>query len=93
LSADHNNLADTHNANGNTCEDCHGDGPKKPVPMQKCLSCHKSYAKVATRTQDLDPNPHDSHLIDLACTKCHQGHKPQVNYCQTCHADMEFKKK
>ena len=85
-------LADAHQALEVTCENCHGTGPKKTVPMEKCLSCHVSYAKVAAQTAALEPNPHDNHLIDLECSKCHQGHKPLVNYCRTCHAGMEFKK-
>lgn len=85
-------LADKHKALGLSCEDCHGSGLKKAVPMEKCLGCHESYAKVAERTKELLPNPHDNHLIDLECSKCHLGHKPQANYCQTCHVDMEFKR-
>jgi fumarate reductase flavoprotein subunit len=85
-------LADKHKALGLSCDACHGTGKKKAVPMEKCLGCHESYPKVAERTKQLEPNPHDNHLVDLECSKCHQGHKPQVNYCQTCHADMEFRK-
>lgn len=85
-------LSEQHKAAGLGCNDCHGTGEKKPVPMSKCLECHESYAKVAARTQHVDPNPHQSHLVDLPCTKCHLGHKPRVIYCMTCHSDMEFKK-
>jgi fumarate reductase flavoprotein subunit len=86
-------LSNQHIDLGLTCESCHGTGEKKPVTMEKCLSCHESYAAVAEKTKDLGPNPHDNHLAGLDCTKCHQGHKPQVVYCQTCHAGMEFRKK
>jgi hypothetical protein len=86
-------LADRHKDLGLACDSCHGSGPKKAVTAEQCIGCHESYAKVAERTIDLEPNPHDNHLIDLECTKCHLGHKPQVNYCRTCHADMEFIKK
>jgi len=85
-------LADRHKDVGLTCDACHGDGPQKPVTMSKCLACHESYAKIAERTKELEPNPHDNHLIDLECTKCHIGHKTQENYCRSCHADMEFTK-
>lgn len=84
-------LADIHKEAGLGCKDCHGTGAKKLVPMEKCLTCHESYVKVAERTKELYPNPHDNHMIDLKCTKCHQGHNAQVNYCQTCHVDMTFK--
>ena len=85
-------VANLHKTLGLSCQDCHGEGEKKPVGMSKCLSCHESYAKVAERTKKLEPNPHDNHLIDLSCTKCHLGHKPKVIYCRNCHEDMEFKK-
>ena len=84
-------LADIHKEAGLGCEDCHGTGAKKLVPMEKCLTCHESYVKVAERTKELYPNPHDNHMIDRECTKCHKGHTAQVNYCQTCHVDMTFK--
>lgn len=86
-------LADTHKANGVSCEDCHGKGPKKALEMEKCLECHESYAKVAERTKGLKPNPHDSHLLELDCTSCHHSHKAFELYCNTCHGDMTFEKK
>jgi fumarate reductase flavoprotein subunit len=86
-------LAELHKEAGLTCDACHGNGPKKPPTMTQCLGCHESYAKVAERTKNLEPNPHDNHLIDLECTKCHLGHKAQVIYCRTCHSEMEFVKK
>ncbi|WP_005036826.1 cytochrome c3 family protein [Holophaga foetida] len=84
-------LANRHKDAGIACEDCHGKGPKKAVAAETCLGCHESYPKVAERTARLKPNPHENHLIDLDCDKCHQGHKPQENYCLTCHSEMEFK--
>lgn len=86
-------LADRHKAAGLTCEECHGSGPKQAVGGEKCLSCHESYQKVAQRTARLRPNPHDNHLIDLECTKCHQGHKAQENYCNSCHSDLVFEER
>lgn len=86
-------LADRHKTAGLTCEDCHGSGIKQAVGGEKCLGCHESYQKVAQRTARLKPNPHDNHLIDLECTKCHQGHKTQENYCNTCHSDLVFEKR
>jgi fumarate reductase flavoprotein subunit len=83
-------LADRHKDAGLACADCHGQGPKKPVEMATCLGCHESYRKVAERTGKWTPNPHDNHLVDLECTKCHLGHKAQENYCETCHSEMAF---
>jgi DnaJ-class molecular chaperone len=82
--------ADRHRAHKVSCEDCHGKGPKKAVEMKQCFQCHGSYAKVAGKTKDLSPNPHDSHLGELECDVCHVGHKPNQFYCKTCHADMEI---
>jgi len=86
-------LADRHKAAGLSCEDCHGKGPRKPLTTATCLGCHESYPKVAERTAKLHPNPHENHLIDLDCGLCHLGHKPQENYCLTCHEEMSFKPK
>ena len=85
-------LADRHQTRGLVCANCHRSGSKKTVSMKRCLACHESYAKVAERTKSLVPNPHDSHLTDLECSKCHLGHSSQENYCLTCHEEMEFKK-
>ena len=86
-------LANRHKDAGLSCEDCHGKGPRKPLQTADCLGCHESYPKVAERTAKLHPNPHDNHLIDLDCGLCHKGHKPQENYCLTCHEEMSFKPK
>lgn len=85
-------LADGHKAQGLACENCHGTPRTSTVRMEACLKCHGSYATVAARTKNLQPNPHDNHVIDLECSKCHQGHKPLTNYCLTCHAGMEFER-
>lgn len=86
-------VADLHKAQGVSCEDCHDKGPRKVVEMEKCLTCHESYPKVAERTKGLKPNPHDSHLMELDCLSCHHGHKAFELYCSTCHGDMKFEKK
>lgn len=82
-----------HIAKGMDCTACHdGDGPKKPVTGEKCLSCHQSFDEVAKRTQDMDPNPHDNHqtLQNISCTECHKGHTKDVVFCQQCHGDMKL---
>lgn len=86
-------LADKHKIAGISCTDCHGNAPKQDIEWDKCLGCHETYAAVAKRTAGLKPNPHDNHLVDLDCLKCHQGHKPQENYCNTCHKDLKFEKR
>lgn len=86
-------LADRHKNSGLTCEACHDTNPKQAVEGDKCLGCHENSAAVAKRTINLQPNPHSNHLLDIDCTKCHVGHKAQVNYCQNCHSEMVFEKK
>ncbi len=82
--------ADRHKAIGVSCDACHGAGTRNTVEMKQCFQCHGSYAKVAEKTKDLKPNPHDSHAVDLECNLCHVGHKPFENYCGTCHKDMKI---
>ena len=53
--------------------------------MTVCLGCHGDYGKVAAKTDKLDPNPHDSHLGEIDCGKCHHAHKASVNICNPCH--------
>lgn len=90
--ADGPQLVDVHKAKGYTCVDCHGEGPKKAVTKEKCQSCHGSYAELAKKTADLEPNPHYNHAIDIDCGRCHRMHEASVIYCQTCHAGLTFVK-
>jgi cytochrome c nitrite reductase small subunit len=46
--------------------------------------------KVAAKTEKLDPNPHDSHLGEMDCGKCHHSHKASENACAACH-QMDMK--
>jgi fumarate reductase flavoprotein subunit len=84
--------ADRHVARGMDCAGCHGEGVKKPVKGDKCLTCHESYDAVAKRTKDMDPNPHDNHqtLAGIDCTECHKGHKQDEVFCMQCHSDKKF---
>jgi hypothetical protein len=88
-------LSDRHLQRGTTCVDCHG--PSRPgkgtlVEMATCMKCHGEYDKVAERTKNLGKrNPHDSHIGQLDCTVCHQGHLPAELYCTKCHADLDLK--
>ena len=79
-------LGDAHKVRGIDCSGCHKESPPKHnVPMAVCLGCHGDYGKVAAKTKKLDPNPHDSHLGEFDCGKCHHAHKASVNACNACH--------
>ena len=79
-------LAEKHKDRGTGCSGCHKENPpKQDVPMAVCLGCHGDYWKVAAKTDKLDPKPHNSHLGEIDCGKCHHAHKPSVNFCNKCH--------
>jgi fumarate reductase flavoprotein subunit len=79
-------LAEKHKSREIDCSGCHKESlPKQTVPMAACLGCHGDYRKVAAKTGKLDPNPHDSHLGEFDCGKCHHAHKASVNACAACH--------
>jgi len=85
--------AELHIDMGLQCESCHGDGKKGPVDSDKCLECHKSFAAVAVKTQDMKPNPHANHMVDsgeLECTQCHHGHEQMTVICLRCHQNFTF---
>ena len=84
-------LADRHVERGVNCQSCHGQSAPAKVPMQTCLGCHGgSYAKLASRTEDRDMNFHASHIDEVNCSECHQGHRQSQLVCNQCH---EFKVK
>jgi len=84
-------LAYKHKNRGMDCSGCHKESPpKQDVSMEVCLGCHEDYWKVAAKTNKLDPNPHDSHLGEVECGKCHHAHKASVNACNECH-QMDMK--
>ena len=88
LAADQHFLADRHVAKGVKCESCHNPGAasSKNVTPQNCLKCHGgSYEKLAEQTAGGDINYHNTHLGPIACTECHQGHKPPKLVCDQCH--------
>ena len=78
-------LAGKHKAMGVDCEGCHKGAPGKPPPMTACLNCHGTYEQLAAKGEKLEHNPHASHLGELECGNCHQGHKASVDYCARCH--------
>jgi hypothetical protein len=82
-------LGSKHLATGLQCQTCHNPFPPVGAPEAKiCLACHGgSYAGVAKLVKS-DPNPHQSHLGEVACADCHHGHEPFEFKCSQCHADM-----
>jgi hypothetical protein len=84
-------LGDKHGEKGIECNSCHKENtPQTAVPTAVCLQCHGgTYEKLADRTR-ANPNPHLSHLENLACESCHHSHKESENKCGGCH-DFDFK--
>lgn len=80
-------LAQRHIGRGSTCHSCHTTTPpSNDVKLETCLKCHgPSYADLAKKTEDLDINPHATHLGEVSCMQCHQGHKPPRLVCVQCH--------
>lgn len=63
------------------------EGKLLPVTYDNdlCLQCHISYEHVATSTDFLAKNPHNSHNGQLACKTCHVSHGDQIDFCSSCH--------
>lgn len=85
-------LADRHAAKQVTCATCHGSGaPNGQIQMDNCLKCHSgSYEKLASQTDKGDINYHATHMGEINCIECHQGHTASRLVCDQCH---EFKVK
>ncbi len=80
-------LADRHQAKGQNCAACHQESPPKAaVPAAACLQCHGDAEKLAMKTSAVRPNPHDSHLGEMDCDKCHHAHKASEDACGKCHS-------
>ena len=85
-------LNDAHGKRNMECADCHGvDNPTKRARMDACFDCHKSYAAIAKLTEQLHPNPHDSHQGEIQCYQCHRPHKTNKLYCNECHDFQNYK--
>jgi hypothetical protein len=79
-------LADKHKEVSLDCQGCHQENPPgKKVETPVCQSCHGDYAKVATQTEKVEPNPHASHEGYQPCDVCHHAHKPSIDHCGNCH--------
>jgi hypothetical protein len=87
----------SHNQAKVVCLTCHGKTvPEKgdTVENDRCLSCHGSMESLISRTAPKDfpdRNPHKSHLGEIACTVCHQGHSQSKVYCLGCHGKFKMK--
>ena len=62
-----------------------GELPKRKYGNEMCLQCHISYENVQAKTADMEKDPHNSHLGELACSTCHVSHGEQIDYCAQCH--------
>jgi len=90
--AGHGFLIDKHVAVGLMCAACHTESPPAEQPdTAVCTNCHGNYAQIAAKTASDQPNPHDSHLGDIACTSCHQVHQASQTYCAKCHKNFNMK--
>lgn len=92
------NLADFHSENFE-CDACHtesGELSNDNLSHEnaQCVDCHGTIEEVAETTKHEHYNAHDSHFPgDIACTACHSGHEPSLNYCDSCHSfdfDMPY---
>jgi len=85
--------AKPHMVLGLSCTICHQSGTKQPATEKSCVNCHGDYATLGEKNANtFTQNPHQGHLGHLACTVCHHGHKPDTQYCQSCHPEMEIEK-
>ncbi len=84
----HGYLIDKHIAAHLSCSACHSENPPAATPeTAKCLTCHGgSYGRLAADTVNDQPNPHQSHQGELACSSCHHVHKASVTMCSSCHS-------
>jgi hypothetical protein len=93
-------LAGTHGSTRDlSCGACHGTqlipDDNETVLNERCVGCHGGYATLAPTTraklQNPNVNPHGSHLgPEIACTVCHQGHRPSAAYCLGCHTNFRM---
>ena len=67
---------------------------EQEYPKEWCFQCHEhgSYEELVQFTKDYivdgeKVNPHDTHLGQEECYRCHRMHKQSlgINYCYSCH--------
>jgi cytochrome c nitrite reductase small subunit len=63
---------------------------EREFDQEWCLRCHEhgSYEELIQRTEELEPNPHDSHYGEVECSVCHKVHRESEDYCAQCHASV-----
>ena len=93
-------LAATHNKRAQVgCQGCHQDqavpDDNEAVVNGQCVACHGSYDRLGPLTKAKAANPninvHASHLgAEIACTVCHQAHRPSQAYCVHCHTNFKM---
>jgi hypothetical protein len=87
----------SHNQAKVVCFACHGKAiPEKgdTIENDRCLACHGSMESLIARSEPKDfpdRNPHKSHLGEIACTVCHQGHSESKVYCLSCHGKFKMR--
>ena len=82
----HGYLIDKHIGAGRSCASCHRNAPPPMAPdMTVCTGCHGNYSQIAAKATSAQPNPHASHLGEIACTTCHHVHRASQSLCDQCH--------
>jgi hypothetical protein len=93
--AQSSHLANIHHQKQMSCGTCHGtdlipDANATPINAQ-CRTCHGGFEQVAlTHKGPSWLNPHASHLGNIACTACHNGHQESKAYCLNCHTNFDM---
>ena len=90
--AKNQNLAGLHKQAA--CTSCHGKNlvpdDNETVLNRQCISCHGTLTQLAAKSRAA-VNAHQSHLGEINCTACHNGHGPSRAYCLNCHSfDMKI---
>ena len=90
-------LDSLHGSKNVTCNGCHGKmlpTSDDNVDSERCLKCHGPLENLVAKTAPKDfpdRNPHQSHLGEIACAVCHQGHGASSVYCLNCHKNFNMK--
>lgn len=77
-------------ATAKTLSEIHGSSWPQSIDgfttKNQCLACHGSYESLGEKTQQIEPNPHRSHLGEVDCVECHlpDKSKPEL-MCNDCH--------
>lgn len=84
-------LANRHQGGCVTCHNTEAPASGAYVENDVCLKCHGPIEKLQKKTEGSDGvNPHKSHLGEIDCTLCHEGHQPSQSYCLSCHTNFHM---